>query len=148
MKFSIIIIFLFLIIDYSCNGQNIIDRDDTIVFEDTMYFKKDTTLVTGLVKEWYYGNGQLSWEANIKDGKRDGLVRGWYENGQLRFEGNDKDGKKDGLIRFWYENGQLWWEANNKDNMPDGLMRTWYEDGRLMSEEIWKNGVLVQKKEH
>jgi len=146
MKYSILI--LFIIVNYSCKEQPIINIDDTIVLEDSMYFKKDTTLVTGLVKEWDYGNGQLSWEANIKNGKRDGLVRGWYENGQLWFEGKDKDGKKDGLIKFWYENGQLWFEINNKNNMPDGLTRYWHEDGRLKSEEIWKNGVLVEKKEY
>ena len=145
MKYSILI--LFVIVNYSCKEQSIINIDDTIVLEDSMYFKKDTTLVSGLVKE-YYENGELSWEANINDGKRDGLVRGWYENGQLSFEGIDKDGKKDGLIRFWYENGQLWFEINNKDNMPDGLTRYWHEDGRLKSEKTWKNGVLIEKKEY
>jgi antitoxin component YwqK of YwqJK toxin-antitoxin module len=116
-----LILILFFILTYSCNEQPIINIDDTIVLEDSMYFKKDTTLVTGLVKEWDYGNGQLSWGANIKVGKRDGLVRGWYEN------------------------GQLWFEINNKNNIPDGLTRYWYEDGRLKSEENWKNGVLVEK---
>ena len=33
-------------------------------------------------------------EGNYKDGKYDGLHRGWYENGQLKSECNYKDGKR------------------------------------------------------
>ena len=32
---------------------------------------------------------------------RDGLKRWWYINGQLMYEVNYKDGKKDGLWRWW-----------------------------------------------
>ena len=45
-------------------------------------------------------------EDNWKDGKKDGLSKGWHSDGQLRFEVNYKDGERIGLYRKWDENGQ------------------------------------------
>ena len=51
-----------------------------------------------------YENGQLRYEYNYKDGRKDGLQKGWHANGQLKQEINLKDGWKDGL-KGWDENG-------------------------------------------
>ena len=53
-----------------------------------------------------YQDGQLEWEENYKDGKKDGLAKYWYENGQLRFEVNWKDGEPDYSYKSWDEDGQ------------------------------------------
>jgi len=116
--------------------------DEVTIPNDTMaFFKKDMKPVTGVVRD-RYEDGQLKFEYNYKDGKKDGLHRGWYEDGQLKFEDNYKDGKKDGLCRVWYENGQLRLEWNYKDGKEDGLHRLWYEDGQLF-EWNYKNGELI-----
>jgi len=64
---------------------------------------------------YYYENGQINSEDNLKDSKKDGLSTWWYENGQKKNEGTFKDGKKDGLWTFWYENGLKIAEINFKD---------------------------------
>ena len=42
----------------------------------------------------YRDNGQLEGESNWKDGKKDGLSKGWHSDGQLRFEAKWKDGQR------------------------------------------------------
>ena len=41
-----------------------------------------------------FENGQIKYEENYKDGKREGIYKEWYENGELYYEGNYKDGKR------------------------------------------------------
>ena len=61
-----------------------------------------------LVKEInWYKNGQKSYEATYKDGRKDGLYTGWYKNGQKRYEGTYKDGEKDGKWIYYNESGSL-----------------------------------------
>ena len=107
-----------------------------------VFFKKDMKPVTGIVRDWYE-NGQLQYDGNFKDGKRDSLCRTWYEDGQLMYDNNFKDGKRDGLSREWYENGQLKFEYNFKDGKEDGLCRGWHENGQLKNEYNYKDGTLI-----
>ena len=51
-----------------------------------------TKMKNGLVKE-YHDNGQLMYEENYVNGKREGFYRGWHDNGQLWFERNYVNGK-------------------------------------------------------
>ena len=41
-----------------------------------------------------YSNGLMMFEANYKNGKLDGLDKGWYEDGRLEYSFNWKDGIK------------------------------------------------------
>ena len=66
-----------------------------------------------------YKNGQVSEEYNYKDGKQDGLYKGYYENGQLSYKANYKDGKLNGLSEQYHENGQLHYKLNYKDGKED-----------------------------
>ena len=91
----------------------------------------------------YYDNGQLKAEENWKDGKQDGLAKGWHSNGQLEYETNWKDGEIDGLAKIWYPNGQLRSESNYKDDEIDGEDKTWYEDGQLESTIYYTDGYQV-----
>ena len=49
----------------------------------------------------------LKFETQVKDGKRNGLRRGWYHSGELKFEGYFKNGWNNGSYKNWYENGNL-----------------------------------------
>jgi antitoxin component YwqK of YwqJK toxin-antitoxin module len=118
------------------------------VYEDRKIWIKRFKKIGNKLKlsklEDYYTNGQLESEKNYKDGKKDGLQRGWYENGQLEYEENYKDGKWNGLQRAWYENGQLKYEINYKDGNKDGLWRWFsYRDGQLEYEENYKDGEII-----
>jgi len=90
-----------------------------------------------------YSNGQLSFELEIKDGKRNGLYQAWYENGQWHLKGTYKDAKLDGLLQEWYENGQLLLQATFKDDELNGLYQEWDENGTLIEQSNWKDGVEI-----
>src|SRR5690349_18987332 len=108
------------------------------------------------VERTFFPNGQLEWEATIKDGKPAGMVRHWYENGNLKRECPcdehglehgivrdwDKDGKLlnesewhhgTGVSKSWFENGQVESESDYVRGKLSGRMRMWWEDGSLMS---------------
>jgi len=94
-------------------------------------------------KTWWYENGQMRYEHNFKDGKKDGKSTRWYENGQMRYEHNFKDGKKDGKFIWWHENGQIKLEENYKDGKLDGKETYWYENGQRQSESNYKDGKCI-----
>tara|TARA_B110000444_G_C18805508_1_gene579720 strand:+ start:906 stop:1400 length:495 start_codon:yes stop_codon:yes gene_type:complete len=137
--------------------------DKTTSPNDTLtYLKYDMSLVNGVIfcefgdvglfkdgkrdgvhKGWW-GNGQLEWEENYKDGKKvDGLYKSWHKNGEVEGEGNYKDGELDGLWKSWHKNGQLRYEKNYKDGKEDGLRKWWWKNGKLRYEENYKDGKLI-----
>ena len=81
-----------------------------------------------------YPDGNLSFEANFKDGKREGLAKTYYINGNLWAETNYKNGKQDGLKKTYDVSGNLKSEANFKDGQLEGLAKTYHENGNLESE--------------
>jgi len=107
--------------------------------EELRYAPNEDTPYTGWTKAMW-GNGQIKFLMQYKDGKMDGLGTRWYENGQKQAEGNYKDGKLDGLWTDWYENGQKELEANWKDDKEEGLWTSWYENGQKESEQNYKEG--------
>ncbi len=139
------------------NGELLEERNEIF------YLKDSDTPYTGKTFR-LYKNGQKQSEGNFKNGKPDGLIRGWHENGkrsiesnlnngtlnglqvvwhkngQKMSEGNIKDGKEDGVLMFWHENGQKIREVNFKDGKLDGPMNAWFENGQKMIEGSSKNG--------
>ena len=136
---------------------------------EIFYLKDSDTPYTGKTFS-LYNNGQKMSEGNFKNGKPDGLNRGWHingkqsiesnwnngtlnglqvawhKNGQKMSEGNIKDGKEDGVLMFWHENGQKIREENYKDGKGDGLQRGWHENGEILREANYKDGELISVK--
>ena len=82
--------------------------------------------------KYYWQNGQLQKEGNIKSNYLDGVWRYWHKNGQLKHEGNYIDRNRNGLWKFYYKNGQLQKEII-------------YKEIDIISEECWdKNGNKIQ----
>jgi len=81
------------------------------------------------LKTFWYKNGEMKNQVNLKNGKMDGLFKGWYENGNKKLEKNFKDGKRDGSSVMWYENGQKMEEIMYKNDQKDGLETQWHENG-------------------
>ena len=151
--------------------KQIVDFKELAYVDDTVYWKKDMTLFSGIAKgediiynsgdnieakltngvldgtlKAWYENGQLYYEIVFKNGELDGLQRDWYENGQLEFENNFKNGEYDGLVRHWNENGQLFYEGNYKNGEENGLFRDWRENGQLIFERVYKDDELISEK--
>jgi antitoxin component YwqK of YwqJK toxin-antitoxin module len=71
--------------------------------EGIVYLKGSDTPYTGKATS-LYENGQKS-EANLKDGKRDGLIVLWHENGQKALEQTYKDGEEISA-KYWNRKGE------------------------------------------
>lgn len=123
------------------------------------------------VESDYYSNGQLRWQATIKNGKPVGIVRHWHENGVLQEECQcDEDGLENGVVKTWdkegkllgechfdhgtgiskrwYENGQLESETHCVHGKDCGRSRMWREDGSLMNVKYYLHGSEVIKKKY
>ncbi|MBO5997035.1 MAG: hypothetical protein J6P93_00710 [Alphaproteobacteria bacterium] len=97
----------------------------------------------GNLKE--YGYEHLLRDCNFKNGKMDGLSKGYYgENGQLWWERTYKDGEKDGPEKWYYENGQLMSEQTYKNGKEDGPGKRYNRNGELNGEAIYKDGRLIE----
>jgi len=71
--------------------------------EGIVYLKGSDTPYTGKATS-LYENGQKT-EANLKDGKRDGLIVLWHENGQKALEQKYKDGEEISA-KYWNPKGE------------------------------------------
>jgi antitoxin component YwqK of YwqJK toxin-antitoxin module len=103
------------------------------------YLKDSDTPYTGKMFR-LYKNGQKLSEGNFKNGKPDGLIRGWHKNGQKMSELNFKDGKEDGVLMVWHENGQKRGQFNYKNGKEDGVWAKWHENGQKAAEANFKDG--------
>jgi hypothetical protein len=91
------------------------------------------------VQRDYHPNGQLRWQATIKDGKPVGMVRFWHDNGVLEEEcPNDNDGLEHGVVRKWNKDGKLLGEFHM--NHGTGLIKSWYKNDQLESESYYVHG--------
>jgi len=91
------------------------------------------------VESDYYPNGQLSWQAMIKNRKPFGLVRHWHENGILKRECfYDDDGLEHGIVKTWNKDGKLLGEC--RFNHGTGISKTWYDNDQLKSESYYFRG--------
>ena len=83
-----------------------VNEDELEFREDIAYLKGSDTPYTGKFYE-LYPSGKRNWEGSQKDGKPDGLHKGWHENGQIRREENYKDGERvEGSKKFWNNKGE------------------------------------------
>lgn len=134
------------------------------------FYDENGNIVKDGPYRYYYGNGQLSEEGMIKNGKPDGLWKAYYPSGVLQSESSFKngisgygisklyyengkiamemesegymitDGKVTAYFKHYYPNGQLKQEFFIKDNVSDGLEKEYDERGNLIAEQIWRNG--------
>ena len=80
--------------------------------------------------------GKIS-EGNYKDGKREGHWVFYTRDGkEINWEANFRNGKKQGVITYWY-NGRKSSETSYKDDKPSGLSKHYYENGKLSSAAMW-----------
>ncbi|MFY9241746.1 MAG: hypothetical protein WAO74_01820 [Polaribacter sp.] len=74
---------------------------------------------------------------NLAIGKHYGY---WEESGNLKFEYNYFDEKKEGIQKNWYKNGQPFKEYNYKNDNLDGMQKSWRLNGSLYRNFEVKNG--------
>ncbi|GAB3017714.1 hypothetical protein GCM10027284_40990 [Cyclobacterium sediminis] len=80
----------------------------------------------------YYPSGKLfeirMYRNNLSVGKQLGY---WEETGNLKFEYNYYNDKKEGEQKSWYADGSLAYTYHYKDDKQEGLQQAWRKNGSL-----------------
>ena len=123
---------------------------------------QDSLNYTGF-KKYFYPNGSVSSEGNLKYGKPDGYWKSYYESGMLKSEGNRKDFELDSTWKFYNDDGKLILEVsyrkgkkngekisyldnetmkeNFKNDVKTGFTRYYYKNGNIKAEIPYVNGL-------
>jgi len=83
--------------------------------------------------KFYFDNGNISSEGNMRDGKPDAYWKNYYESGVLKSEGNRKNYLLDSLWKFYNEEGNLMLEINYLTGKKNGF-RTTYQGNEILKE--------------
>ena len=105
----------------------------TSIEKDIVYLKLDSSLFSGVVKE-FYPNKVRKLSAHYKDGYHHGKYKKWHNNHRIYIVDNYKNGYKHGvckktdvngkkIIKKKYLFGELLWE---KDYMPVVPIESYY----------------------
>ena len=104
MKHLLVMAFAILTIgcgEKKSDGVNLDELEDR---EGVAYLKNSDSPYTGKYFE-FHDNGQKKGEANLKDGKQDGLMVWWHKNGKKRGQVTTKGGESISQ-QFWNSKGE------------------------------------------
>jgi antitoxin component YwqK of YwqJK toxin-antitoxin module len=87
-----------------------------------------------------YVTGQLSRRAEYRNGKLDGVTRGWYQDGTVMYEYHYRQGLGEGLQQQWSRDGTLLLRLNQQHGHEVGLQQMWNSDGSVRSSYVIKDG--------
>tara|TARA_B110000240_G_C13177289_1_gene316192 strand:- start:50 stop:478 length:429 start_codon:yes stop_codon:yes gene_type:complete len=138
---KILTILLVSVIMFGCNKEKIpfdeLTKKGTIEWP-VMYYQGElfNGIATSTSEKEYY-------EINYKDGKKDGVLRGWSSNNQLIFKRDYNQGIRVGENKKWYENGQLKVDGNYKDDERVGWWVRYDEDGEMTSEYNYEDDTRI-----
>lgn len=97
----------------------------------------------GMEKEYYEENGKIRSEVEYKNGKLEGITKGYYKNGQLAYSATYKDDKRHGVEKWYYDDGALLRESAYINGEKNGIEKTYYRNGNLSSQANYENGKRV-----
>ena len=87
----------------------------------------------------------VRYEWHYKDGKRDGISRGWYKDGSKKSLWRWKAGKRHGKWTDWFPDGKKRAEGEWIEGKRIGVVFTWWDNsGHLRKEVDWDNGGYVK----
>lgn len=109
--------------------------------KDGVLFLKDTTITFNGTLVENYTSTQRKLEIQIRDGRADGLSRGFYDNGQIEVEESFQKGVSHGLRTRWHANGVKKSEATIVNGVINGRFMQWYENGVKAAEVPIKAGL-------
>ncbi len=87
--------------------------------------------------QYFYENGQVSSEGNLRNGKPDGYWKSYYRNGTLKAEGNRKDFLLDGPWRFFSREGEITSEITYGKGKREGPSLS-YKEGVLYKIDLYQ----------
>lgn len=96
----------------------------------------------------YYPNGNVKMIAEVKKGKRDGVLKEFYPNGSIKSEGEWKDGVVNGKIYHYRIDSTIESVSNWLDGKLDGTTKHFYADGAIKSVSLYVQNVKIQTTIH
>ncbi|MEP6834116.1 MAG: hypothetical protein ABJB74_12010 [Gemmatimonas sp.] len=88
----------------------------------------------------HFDGGVLKRDANYRDGKLNGVTRGWHENGQVDYARTYSAGLEEGTHKGWYENGGRRFEYHFRNGVSEGVSKQWYRNGKPYTLFHFTNG--------
>jgi len=104
-----------------------------------LVFNLFTALLFAEVQVKKYDNGKVKSKVNIKNGKRNGLAKGFYKDGALKYETHFKNDKREGLSKAYFKTGKIKSEQNFKGGLLNGISKKYHKNGKLKSEFTFKD---------
>ncbi|HLG36239.1 MAG TPA: toxin-antitoxin system YwqK family antitoxin [Bacteroidia bacterium] len=105
-----------------------------LIVPGSCVFGQEDIVKDGYVK-FYYPNGNISSEGNMKSSKPDGYWKSYYEKGTIKSEGNRENFKLKGQWKFYDEKSVLINVFNYREGKKDSTQISYYESGIIKSEE-------------
>ena len=92
------------------------------------------------IKQSYYSNNKIEYEAKFLNGKLDGLSKTWHENGIISSESYYSNGIPHGIWKKFYSNGSILYEVEYNYGEKNGYEKWFYENGQIKSKQKYING--------
>ncbi len=114
----------------------------TMPFSKVVFYFRDSKKIG---ERAWDEQGKLVYEKQEKDGKQNGLFRGYYENGSLSIEYACINELREGNYTKWHSNGKMAEQLNYHNDEPHGVFRHWDESGRRIkvTSETYYHGKLI-----
>ncbi|MBI5540565.1 MAG: hypothetical protein HY951_10940 [Bacteroidia bacterium] len=98
--------------------------------------------------KFYYSNGKVSSEGNMRNGKPDGFWKTYYADGILKSEGNRFNYELDSIWLFFNDKGDTTLKINYKNGKKNGYLSTYeyglkngIKTGGIISKELFLNDI-------
>lgn len=105
-----------------------------LLFPFFSFSQKDSTEL-GIFTVFKYGNGKISSEGYMRDGKPDNYWKTYYENGIIKSEGNRKNFELDSTWKFYSDSGKVILEINYSGGKKNGI-KTTYSNNEIVKENF------------
>ncbi len=89
-----------------------------------------------VVVETHFANGQRSERREYRNGREEGIHRGWYPNGARRFVYHYANGVMDGVQQTWYPDGALYTRFEYVAGHEAGRQQMWTDRGVLRANYV------------
>jgi antitoxin component YwqK of YwqJK toxin-antitoxin module len=120
-------------------------------------YENDSLAAKGLYKngfregQWVFfdeSNGLKLRDMVYVNGVANGPVRGYFESGEIGSKGMLKNDVQEGEWVWFHENQKPSTRVTVHEGKKSGTQTFWDENGRKIREEIWRNGMLLDQKNH
>ncbi len=107
--------------------------------KNTLYAQQKNKVNPNGYNTFYYSNGNISSEGNMKNGKPEGYWKTYFESGTIKTEGNRENFLLEGTWIFYRENKTIEKEINYKKKKKEEWSFYYNDSTKLIKKEFYKN---------